>query len=376
MMKKTMLLTFLGVLLTLGGAHAQGIAFHEGDWAAALEKAKKEDKLIFMDCYTTWCGPCKMMAKSVFTDKSVGAFFNDRFVNVKMDMEKGEGRQLAQTYQVRAYPTLLFVDGEGKVVHKALGARQVADFIELGKAALKRFDKSAEYATMYEAGDRSAALLRKYAYALKAKKKPYAKVANEYLEADPPFAERLHLQALFDLAAYVDSKLYETMVAQKARIISEGIATPDDWSAKVLACAENTLNRAIEYKAELLLDQATASVKAETSKEESKYFAQRAEVLYAAALQDGKRCYKAANTWVRQSAKGNAKQMLVAATLVVEHSEVAKHRKKARKWAQKAVSLMPTGHHYFQYAEILKALGEEDAAKAAYNKARELRMKE
>lgn len=375
-MKKTMVMTLLVSMLALAGAQAQGIAFHEGDWASALKKAKAEDKLIFMDCYTTWCGPCKMMAKSVFPEQSVGAFFNQHFVNVKMDMEKGEGRQLAQTYQVRAYPTLLFVDGDGKVVHKALGARQVADFIELGKAALKRNDKSAEYAALYEAGDRSAELLRKYAYALKAQKQPYAKVANEYLDAEPSFAERQDLQAVYDLVEYVDSKLYETMVAHKARIISEGIATPDDWSAKVLACAENTLNRAIEYQAALLLEQAKASVKAETNKAEGKYFAQRADVRYAAALKDGAACFKAANKWVRQSAKGNAKQMMVAAQLVVETSEVAKHRKKARRWAAQSVELLPTAQQYFQYAELLKAMGDDAAAKAAYNKARELRMKE
>ena len=71
-----------------------------------LEQAKKENKLIFMDCYTSWCGPCKMLAKEVFTDPDVAAFFNEKFVNAKVDMEKGEGPALKKQYGVNAFPTL------------------------------------------------------------------------------------------------------------------------------------------------------------------------------------------------------------------------------------------------------------------------------
>lgn len=71
----------------------------------ALEKAKVENKLVFMDCYTSWCGPCKMMAEKILPLKEVGEYMNGRFVCIKVDMEKGEGPKLAQKYQVSAYPT-------------------------------------------------------------------------------------------------------------------------------------------------------------------------------------------------------------------------------------------------------------------------------
>lgn len=73
----------------------------------ALEKAKVENKLVFMDCYTSWCGPCKMMAEKILPLKEVGEYMNGRFVCIKVDMEKGEGPKLAQKYQVSAYPTFL-----------------------------------------------------------------------------------------------------------------------------------------------------------------------------------------------------------------------------------------------------------------------------
>ena len=86
----------------------------------ALAAQQEEPKKIMIDVYTTWCGPCKWMAKNTFTDKAVGEYFNANFVNAKFDMEKGEGPELAQLYQVRAYPTLLFISAAGELVHRKM----------------------------------------------------------------------------------------------------------------------------------------------------------------------------------------------------------------------------------------------------------------
>ena len=93
-MKKYLIL--LAFTLILGSTCiAQGIEFaHGSTWKEILAKAEKEDKLIFVDAYAEWCGPCKKMAKDVFTQKEVGGYFNANFVNVKMDMEAGEGPML------------------------------------------------------------------------------------------------------------------------------------------------------------------------------------------------------------------------------------------------------------------------------------------
>ena len=93
--------------------------------------------MIFMDAYATWCGPCKGMAKNVFTDKRVGEFFNEKFINVKMDMEKGEGPALARKYGVRAYPTLFFLDASGKIQGKEMGYHNNSQLIGIAQKALK-----------------------------------------------------------------------------------------------------------------------------------------------------------------------------------------------------------------------------------------------
>jgi thioredoxin 1 len=114
-----------------------GIVFTDGSWAKILEKAKKENKLIFFDAYTSWCGPCKNLQKTVFTRKDVGDFYNKNFINVKRDMEEGEGPALAERYPIDGYPTLFFIDGNGKIVQKQLGALKPDQFIALGKSVAK-----------------------------------------------------------------------------------------------------------------------------------------------------------------------------------------------------------------------------------------------
>ncbi|MCD7963811.1 MAG: thioredoxin family protein [Rikenellaceae bacterium] len=93
----------------------------------AKSQAAKEDKLIFVDIYTTWCGPCKTMSEKIFPQKEVGDYFNSNFINVKFDAERGEGIQVAKNYNVTAYPTFLILDKEGKEVGRVVGAKTPAE---------------------------------------------------------------------------------------------------------------------------------------------------------------------------------------------------------------------------------------------------------
>ncbi|MGV3529761.1 MAG: thioredoxin family protein [Flavisolibacter sp.] len=117
-------------------AEAQGIAFSEKNWEGIAAEAKATGKLIFMDAHTTWCGPCKWMKANVFSDAKVGGLYNRNFVNAYIDMEKGEGVNLREKYDVKYYPTLLFINGDGEVVHKIVGSRAVDEFIQNGLDAL------------------------------------------------------------------------------------------------------------------------------------------------------------------------------------------------------------------------------------------------
>jgi thioredoxin 1 len=93
-----------------------GIRFIEADWSKAVAEAKKQKKMIFIDAYTSWCGPCRMLKQNTFTDKAAGDFFNKNFINIALDMEQGDGIAFAQKYQIAAYPTLLIMDADQKSV--------------------------------------------------------------------------------------------------------------------------------------------------------------------------------------------------------------------------------------------------------------------
>lgn len=116
----------------------QGIQFFQGTWQQALDKAKKENKLVFMDAYATWCGPCRLMKHMTFTDKGVADFYNKNFINVAVDMEKGEGPSLSQTFQVEGYPTLIFVNYKAQLIAKTTGYHRANDFLEIGEEIINK----------------------------------------------------------------------------------------------------------------------------------------------------------------------------------------------------------------------------------------------
>jgi len=99
----------------------KGIDFKDISFEEALALAEKENKLVFLDAYAVWCGPCKMMDRTTFRSEKVGRLFNKNFINIKIDMEKGEGPALARKYQVTAYPTFFVLNPDGKMVKRIIG---------------------------------------------------------------------------------------------------------------------------------------------------------------------------------------------------------------------------------------------------------------
>lgn len=171
-------------------ATGKGIQFHQNEsWEKMLELARREDKLIFMDCYTTWCGPCKALAKDVFPQPSVGDFFNPRFINVQYDMEKGDGKMLNAKYKeyIIGYPTLLLIDKDGKVLQQMAGYQEPDKLIEGMKRAAEG-DDLFSLRRRYQAGERDFKLIKSYMSALEGAflKDTIAAVAADYFSHNDP----------------------------------------------------------------------------------------------------------------------------------------------------------------------------------------------
>ena len=152
----------IAVILPLS-SFAQGVDFKELTMQEALALAGKEKKMIFIDFYTTWCGPCKMMSSEVFTQEQVGTYFNRVFVNMKVDAEKGEGVELAKKYQVRAYPTFVVLRADGTEVYRTSGARPAEEFIDKIRKGIDPKWSPEGLARRYKKGERTPELVNEYA---------------------------------------------------------------------------------------------------------------------------------------------------------------------------------------------------------------------
>lgn len=132
-MIRHLMIALLGACVVFGlSAAAQ--AADEVDWTqppfkSILETAKQENKHVFIDFYTTWCGPCKMLDKVTYQDSKVVEYLNS-IVAVKYDAEKDEGEVLAKKFRVKAYPTLMLLGPDGKEVDRHVGYLDADGFMK------------------------------------------------------------------------------------------------------------------------------------------------------------------------------------------------------------------------------------------------------
>lgn len=254
------LLCFL-VLTLCTCVRAQGIEFYHGTWEEALAKAEAEDKLIFVDAYASWCGPCKAMARNVFPVAEVGDFFNSNFINMKFDMEKPESADFRKTHRVSAYPTLLFINPKNEVVHKSVGGKQVKSLIDVGNVALSKMDDVEALAERWENGERDSKLALKYIRGLVRQQQPHARIANDYLRSQKDFTTPDNLNILLVAATQADSRIFDLLTRHEDAAVA--LAGREAYDNQVKRAVDATLKKAIEYGDEGLI--ATAAKKLSAS---------------------------------------------------------------------------------------------------------------
>lgn len=189
---------------------AQGMHFIDAaGWEEVVARAKAENKYIFLDAYTTWCGPCIMMAKKIFPLPEVGEFFNANFINVKVQLDTTsvdnehvkkwyrDGHMLATRYGIRAYPTYIFFSPDGEAVHRAVGSSDAQTFINKGKDALNPDKQYYRLAAGFAQGNRNAAFLRQLIFAAQ----------NAYDQANLPMYAKAFYQSEADLLSPENLKL-------------------------------------------------------------------------------------------------------------------------------------------------------------------------
>jgi thiol-disulfide isomerase/thioredoxin len=163
---------FIGLMtiMSLQG-FAQGIQFSKLSYEEAIATAKAQKKNIFVDVYTTWCGPCKKMSAEVFPLKAVGDFYNANYVCLKLDAENESKHGFFKKYQAAGYPSFFWVNSDGNILDVQIGVKTPEEFVKLGEKA-KTSDMQAlnkKYEERWKNGERSMDLVKNYVYGILAR---------------------------------------------------------------------------------------------------------------------------------------------------------------------------------------------------------------
>jgi thiol-disulfide isomerase/thioredoxin len=371
---KHLLLFGLFTFLSISLMHAQGIEFFHGSWEEALTEAKEQEKVIFIDAFATWCGPCKRMARDVFPDEKVGSFYNRYFINLKLDMEKGEGLEFRKEYPVSAFPTLFFINGDGEVIQKVKGAKDVNGFLDLGQKVLGLADNSKEYAERYEDGERDPEFILKYVKSLNNSGQSSSKVANEYLNSQEQLNTPFNLAFILEATTSIDSKAFSLL--EKYYNDIEAVVGADELVSRVEMACMATAKRANEFNSMDLLNEAQDKM--------SKYSPEKgAEFVYTSAIgfhlaQHNPADYaKVCRKYAKKVLKGEASKLNdLANTMYKNFQEEAAVLKEAEALAGQAAKQSQNYQYYVTYASILKDNNKQKEAEAAAEKALELASQE
>ena len=360
---------FISAVIVALQMNAQGIEFFHGTFPDAVAKAKAEGKLVFVDAYAEWCGPCKRMAAQTFPDPKAGAFFNANFISLQIDMEKEENAAFAVKFPVNAYPTLMFIDEEGKLAAKQTGALGVDALIEYGQKVLGKADKSVELQKQYEEGNREPEFLYTYLAALNRAGKPSLKIANDYLNTQTDLTTPFNLKFILEGAVEADSRVFDLLVKNRAAITA--ISKEGAVNTRIEKACQNTVKKAIEFKDEKLLEEAKAKMKAHYP-EKATEFARDADTKYNAATRNSKQYLKTMKT--RQKAIGDNSARLhdLCIEMIRAFPTDVKVLKQAEKWATVAAKHGGLPEYYLTVADIYKRLGDKDKARKSAEDARKV----
>ncbi|MCB0550430.1 MAG: thioredoxin family protein [Phaeodactylibacter sp.] len=360
--------------LAASPAFSQGIEFFHGSWEEALEEAKKQEKVIFIDAYATWCGPCKRMSREVFPDEKVGEFYNRHFINMKLDMEAGEGLTFRKAYPVSAFPTLFFINGKGEVVEKVRGAQDVDGFLKLGEKVLGLADNSAQYAEEYDKGNRDPELIYKYVRALNKAGKPSLRIANEYLDNQAELGTEFNLRFILEAAVEADSKIFTMLVNNRKAL--EGIVGEEAVREQIHTACQATVRKAIEFEHEALLQEAADKMKKHYP-EKAEAFELSSQLDFYRHTGDAKNFTKTSKKYAKKVAADDPDELNKLSSEMAERfSNDQSAMKEAEELAGQAAEKGQQYQYYLNYAQILYLNGKQGEARNAADKSLELARSE
>lgn len=356
----------LFILISLFTFAQDGIQFQDIPFKDLVAKAKKEKKLVFIDAYASWCGPCKMMEKNVFVTKSVGDFFNKNFVNARIDMEKGEGREVAAKFAVRSYPTYLFLNGEGELVSQNYGYMEESMFLLMAQDINSPNNAKGSLKERFAKGEKDPEFLVNIIKLNSTSDFEFAKKASERYFENKKKTEALTKDEIGYLLYFLKSTEdpnYKTFVARKSDIISflpEQSYSDFDHQlilSKVVAQSIDEKNKKINE------DYFMKTAEPLVGKEEAQIKLNQTKLAYYEQTANFTEYEKTALEYYKKTDSFEPNELLKAAWIFSEHVKTPSSLKKAAEWAEQSVMRGETSENTYILAKIYFLTGNKETAK-------------
>lgn len=353
---------------------AQGITFESTSWSEVKSKAQQEGKFIFVDGYTPWCGPCKWMAKNIFPNDTAGQFYNKNFVNLKLDMEKGEGVEFAQNYQVNSYPSYLFFNSYGVLVHRSGGSKPLKDFIQDGENAINPEKQLVNYEKKFDKGNNDPAFLKEYGYALMAAGLSGDAVVKAYLKSAPEqeILSKEGFQFISGLSGPGSAGFDYVVKNNEAfkKVLNKDEV--DDFIMGALYSIASTAGKRGNTEELTKLKKVTSEYAPARANELNTEL----EIAFYQAKGDFASVYKVLPAYLEKYKMNKPGELNNYSWYVFENTDEKAKLETAASWAKKSVSLDPNYYNSDTYANILFKIGKYAEAQKWAEKAIEYAQKE
>lgn len=266
-MKHLFLIAFTLLTQTLVVASDTSIVFRDIPYARLFETAAAEKKMVFMYFHFDGCGACVKMEKTVFRDKGVAEFYNSRFVSLDVNTRKDEGIETNKVYNVRMHPTFLFLDDEGKILHKIVGVFSPDSFVMEAQRVLKGESTYPKLVDQYNSGNRDAQFLFDYCYVLNEAAELPVTVIDQYIQTQSvaDFSQERNIKFIYEFAYHnyevaipFNSPAYNFMLQNQDKFLP--YFEKEQIIARLIFIANDVAYEAIVHQDEVLFNQALAVI--------------------------------------------------------------------------------------------------------------------
>lgn len=353
---------------------AQSIKFEELPMSEILAKAGREGKPVFLDAYASWCGPCKMMERNVFVKKEVADFYNENFINAHLDMEKGEGREIARKYQVYSYPTYLFLNANGEVLYRGGGYLEPDDFISLGRRVANPLVKEGNAKERFEKGEKDPEFLKSAVQLFAATDPEFAKKVSERYFANKK-DRQLSREELSMLLSYIRStndanyKYFFENKAEITKLLPEEVYRQfneqiliSDALAKAINTSDGSINAGLYRK----------EIAGKVPADEAEAGLARYEMNFYLTSGNFEKFEETALAFFKDGNGFDPADLVQPAMLISEHSNDAQSLKTASAWLEKSVMSRETVQNTYALAKIYLKTGKKQEARMFAERALQL----